>query len=247
VTGEFAISIHDVAPATWGACRNLFALLEQARLPSTLLVVPRYHGGTAADADPAFVAALRRRVEVGDEVSLHGYLHQDDARAPRTPVEWLRRRVYTASEAEFDALDEFEAGRRLQLGQAQLGRLGFAVRSFVAPAWLLGRAAQRALARTSLAYTSNRDALIRVRDGARITAPSLVWSTRSGWRRDMSRVWNARRLEGLAGEPLVRLAMHPADASHPITMAAWRETLEALARTRRCVLEFDVIDARLGR
>jgi predicted deacetylase len=247
MTKAFAISIHDVSPATLGACRNLFALLEQAKLVSTLLVVPRYHGGAAADSDPAFVAALRRRVAVGDEVSLHGYLHQDDARAPRTPVAWLRRRVYTASEGEFDALDEAESDRRLQLGQAQLDRLGFAVRSFVAPAWLLGRAAQRSLARTPLAYTSSRDALIRIRDGARVDAPSLVWSTRTRWRRDMSRMWNARRLERLATAPLIRLAMHPADATHPVTMTAWRDTLDVLATSRQCVREFDVIEAQLGR
>ena len=41
--------------------------------------------------------------------------------------------------------------------------------------------------------------------------------------------------------------MHPADANHPATMAAWRETIDALAATRRCVLEFDVIEERLGR
>jgi predicted deacetylase len=246
MTATFAISIHDVAPATWPACVELLALLHPERLPATLLVVPHYHGGGAATADPAFVAAIDERRSAGDEVALHGFLHRDDARAARGPVEWLRRRHLTASEGEFAALDAAEAGRRLAAGLAEFESVCWRVRGFVPPAWLLGVDARRALASSPLQFTSTRDALVRIRDGARIPAPSLVWSTRSRWRRQASWIWNARRLAHLAGQPLVRLALHPADASYPDVMEAWRTAIRALAADRACVLEFAAVAAALG-
>ena len=246
MTSTFAVSIHDVAPATWDACLELLELLAGSGAASTLLVVPRHHGGVPATADARFISGLHARVAAGDEVSLHGYFHYDDGPAARTPVGWARRRLYTASEGEFDALDSTEAARRLQLGRTELEQAGFTIRSFVAPAWLLGAGARQALARSPLAYTCSRDSLIRIRDGATIAAPSLVWSTRSAWRRGVSGWWNARRLKRLADAPLLRLAMHPADARHPATMAAWREVVERLAATRVSAREFDVIERTLG-
>jgi len=109
----YAVSLHDVAPDTWPQCERLLALCDRHAVPVTLLVVPRYHHGAAIDEAPEFARALRARVARGDDVVLHGYYHRDDSRAARGPVEWLRRRFYTASEGEFDALEESVARERL--------------------------------------------------------------------------------------------------------------------------------------
>lgn len=242
--GAYAVSIHDVAPATWEACSRLLELLAPGAVAATLLVVPRYHGGPAADEVPGFGAELRARVAGGDEISLHGYLHRDDAGPPRGPLDWARRRLYTAAEGEFAALAEAEAARRLAAGLRCLTAMGLAVRSFVAPAWLLGPGSRRALAGTQLDYTASRDALIRIHDGSRVAAPSLVWSTRSAWRRRLSAQVNARRLQQHGASPLVRLALHPADAGHPEVLDAWREIIGTFKRTRRPMLEFDAFAGR---
>lgn len=233
----YAVSLHDVAPATWPACERLLSLVDPLGVPVTLLVVPRYHGGTPVDEDPAFASALRARVARGDDVVLHGYFHRDDARPARGPVEWLRRRFYTASEGEFDAIDEPTAARRLAEGRERLTRMGCPPAGFVAPAWLLGAAARRALVHTGLPYTCTQERLERLSDRYCVPAPSLVCSTRAGWRRRASALVIAIRLRTLAGAPLVRVALHPADADHPDIEALWARTLARLAAARRPALE----------
>ncbi|MEI8258985.1 MAG: hypothetical protein WCJ30_25230 [Deltaproteobacteria bacterium] len=151
------------------------------------------------------------------------------AKREQVEIDDVRRKLALETAPLTRELDAIEAARRLQLGRSELEQAGFAIRSFVAPAWLLGAGARQALARSALDYTCSRDTLIRIRDGATIAAPSLVWSTRSAWRRGVSGWWNARRLKQLAGAPLLRLAMHPADARHRATMAAWSSSICATA------------------
>jgi predicted deacetylase len=237
VTGDWAVSLHDVAPETWPACRRLLSLLEPFGVPVTLLVVPHFHGDRRLDEDRSFVRALRARVAGGDEVALHGYYHVDDAPAPDTLRGWFARRVLTAAEGEFAALDAVEAGRRLAAGARLLARAGVPPAGFVAPAWLLGAGALAALADTDLAWTSTRDTLYALPSFTAVQAPSLVYSTRSAWRRATSRHWNRWRLARLADEPRLRVALHPAEADHPAVLAEWTGLLGTLARPRRPVLE----------
>ena len=234
---EWAVSLHDVAPETWPACRRLLAMLEPFGVPVTLLVTPHFHGGRRVDEDPAFVRAVRARLGRGDEVVLHGYYHVDDGPLPSSPRDWFARRVLTASEGEFAALDAAEAVRRLRAGTRLLARLGLSPAGFVAPAWLLGDGARAALAATALAYTCTRDVLYALPSFEAVRAPSLVYSTRAAWRRSASRRWNRRRLVTLTDEPRLRVALHPAEAGHPGVLDDWTDLLRALALARRPVLE----------
>src|SRR6185369_14504453 len=69
------ISIHDVAPATWADCARLLeALAPLGPLPLTLLVVPDYHRQGAA-VPGWYRHAVERRLEMGDELALHGWNH----------------------------------------------------------------------------------------------------------------------------------------------------------------------------
>jgi predicted deacetylase len=238
--------VHDVAPATWPDCAPLLELLAPLGVRATLLVVPHYHGGCRADADPAFVAALRERVLHGDEVVVHGYYHRDTGPPPRTPLDWGRRRLCTAGEGEFGALAAEAALARIRAGRDMVQAMGLTPRGFVAPAWLLGPGAWQALRVARLGYTSTRDALIplaaTLRAG-RVAAPSLVYSSRSPLRRALSRRWNARRLRLLGAAPHVRAALHPEDARHAAVLSHWGELLQELAATRRPALESDWLAA----
>lgn len=223
------IAVHDVAPATWPHCRTLLDLLDELGAPpATLLVVPEYHRLGNIAADSAFVRAIDQRAARGDEVALHGYYHLDDGPASRTPLEWLRRQHLTASEGEFAALPQQEAAARMEAGLRLLDSLGWNVRGFVAPAWLLGAGARAALKHTSLRYTSTHTHLEIPADDRRVAAPVISASTRSAWRRWTSQRWlrTARTLTRNA--PLLRVALHPADASHPQILAAWRALLREL-------------------
>lgn len=234
---EYAVSIHDVAPATWPDCERLLSLTDRLGAPATLLVVPHYHDGVRVDRDPRFAAALRRRVARGDEVVLHGFWHEDREARGHTPLDWLRRRVLTASEGEFAAVDERTAAMLIARGRAVLATLGLAPAGFVAPAWLMNQATATALAGSGLRYSSSRDELVDLASQRRVAAPSLVYSSRSGWRRALSRRWNAARLASLAPAPRVRAALHPADARHPAVLADWAGLLGRLAAGRGAVLE----------
>jgi predicted deacetylase len=242
----WSVSIHDVAPATWPECLRLLELLAPWSIRVTLLVVPDFHGRGRSDHDPSFIAALQRRVSGGDEVVLHGFTHRDDAPAPRTLRDWWRRRVITDSEGEMAALGQAEAAARIASGIALLRSAGLPPAGFIAPAWLIGRGARAALARSGLGYTSTRDELVALPGWTTVTAPSLVYSTRSRLRRLVSRVWNARRLRLFAGTPLVRVALHPADARHPAVLGHWTSVLSALAADRSPVLESRWLHQRLA-
>src|ERR1700704_6068245 len=136
------IVVHDVAPGTWSATRRLLdAIAEVDTFPVTLLAVPRYHG---EDRDPAFERWLVERASAGDEIALHGYRHLDDGE-PRGWIDRQLRHTYTRGEGEFLALPFDEAMRRIDAGLAWLRELGVQPSGFVAPAWLLGPEAWRAL------------------------------------------------------------------------------------------------------
>lgn len=228
------LSLHDVAPATWPECRRLLRMLDGiGPLPVTLLAVPDYHQGGPLERDRAFLSAMEARLARGDEVALHGYYHLDRGQSPAGPLEWLRRRIYTAGEGEFAALAEAEAAALLERGLALMGRLGWPVVGFVAPAWLLGGGARAALTRFPLRYTTTRRGIYRLPDWRETRAPSLVYSVRAGWRRALSRGWNARLFRGQRTRPLLRISLHPADARHPEVIAHWRRLIEAALENRR--------------
>ena len=228
------IAIHDVAPATWPACERLLAMLEGLGAPPlTLLVVPDYHARGRIDADPAFVRAIDRRIARGDEVALHGFHHRDDSAAPRALLPWLRRRVLTAGEGEFAAIDEPEADARIAMGMAIFARLGWQARGFVAPAWLLGAAARGALEKTSLQWTSTHTHLLHLKDNReRVAAPCITASPRSAWRREVSRAWIGVAPALLRGQRVVRVGLHPADAAHAALCRRWERSLRTLLQTR---------------
>ena len=242
---EYAVSVHDVAPATWSQCERLLTLADSFGVPVTLLVVPHYHRGLRSDADTGFGAALRQRVARGDEVVLHGYYHVDHGPPPRSPRAWLRRRVYTDAEGEFDTLDTAAAADLLARGRTVLEAMRLTPAGFVPPAWLINERALEAVRRSGLRYASTRDELIDFGANApaarkgdrRIAAPSLAYSTRSAWRRALSRRWNQARLAVFAAAPRLRVALHPADAQHAAVMNDWTRRMAGLAVGRNAVLE----------
>jgi len=246
----FSISVHDVAPATWSRCAPLLSLLDRYQIPTTLLVVPEYHGTCRADRDRDFVQAIQRRVAHGDEIVLHGYHHADTGPESWLPHLLIKRRLLTAREGEFANLSEADATDLIHRGLAVLESMRIAPAGFVAPAWLLSTGARRALHKTGLAYTCTRDRLILLRtednfidttiqqDTAQtLHAPSLVYSTRTPWRRALSLRWNNARLAQLRCAPRIRIALHPNDALHPAVMAHWQQLLVALLATRHHCLE----------
>ena len=219
------VSLHDVAPATWASCQTVLAAVrEVADIPLTLLVVPAYHG--ACSAQPDFERAISAQLAAGHELALHGYFHLDP-QVPSDIVDWVRRRVYTAGEGEFCGLSEDEARERLTLGARWFAANGWPLAGFVAPAWLLGAGAWKALrTHDGLQYTSTLTKLVALPEAQAIDAPCLTYSVRSAWRRPTSIVWNTVLSRVVHGKQVLRLGLHPHDAESPSVRRSWQGLLE---------------------
>lgn len=243
VNDTVCIALHDVAPATWPQCARLLDLIDAIGHPAvTLLIVPDFHRRGRIDAAPDFIRAIEQRIKRGDDIALHGYDHLDDAPAPRTPGQWLRRRVLTAREGEFSALDSEAAFARIDRGLEIFEHLGWQADGFVPPAWLASSSTREALRKFSLRYTSTHTALIDLRNDARIAAPCITASPRSAWRRTVSKIWLNAAEKLTAHAPIVRIGLHPGDADHPDLMDCWRDLLVRTLRTRRALTKSQALD-----
>lgn len=216
VQRALVVSIHDVAPMTRSPVERMLARLARIGLPHcSLLVVPDYHRAGPSLGEPACTSWLRELDAKGHEIVIHGFFHQRVRRAGESVRRKAITRLYTADEGEFYDLDYGEALRLIQHARKDFANHGFHPIGFVAPAWLLGAEAERAVIDAGLSYTTT---LRTVRDfGKRRTIPSqsLVYSVRSGWRRASSLAWNRSLFRRLATNPLLRLGIHPPDIAYP--------------------------------
>ena len=166
-----------------------------------MLVVPNYWNRAHLADAPAFQARLRRWSDQGVEMILHGWSHRDDSRhgtaRPRS-----RRAIMTAGEGEFLGLSRAEAKRRMQDGRALLeDAIGRPVYGFVAPAWLYGMSARRALRHLGFAFAEDHFRVWRPADDAVLCrGPVITWASRSP----------ARQASSLAFAALARHAPWPA-------------------------------------
>lgn len=233
-----AIVVHDVAPATWPQCEALLRMIDALGAPPvTLLVVPHFHRGTHASESKAFTDALAARVARGDELALHGYYHADEAPPPRTPSDFVARRVLTRSEGEFAAIAHAEARERLARGIALFEAQGWPLAGFVPPAWQLNDATRRALDGAShrFAYVPVRAGIHRLPGWQLEPTANLCYSPDRRWRRAMSRALIGREWRRAAARRLMRLSLHPLDARFAEVVAHWRALIERALAERRPV------------
>jgi predicted deacetylase len=223
------VSLHDVAPSSQQIASTIISELAHRGVRfCSLLVVPDYHHQGLFTKDRQFVSWLRDLELDGHEAVIHGYFHE----RPHRPEESLRdrflTRFYTDHEGEFYDLDYEEALRRITNARDEFRAAGLAPRGFVAPAWLLGEEAERAARDAELEYTTRLNAVHDLRSGEEFTARSIVYSVRAGWRRAVSRAWNATLFRILQSSPLLRISIHPPDYSHP---GIWRQITELIDAT----------------
>lgn len=201
----------------------------------TLLVVPNYHNRGLFGSSVEFCRAIDLRLQNGDEVALHGFFHLDDSRPPRTLQMWFQRRVLTATEAEFAAIRAEDARIRLVAGLELLKARGWPVHGFVAPAWQLGVAARAVIAEFPFTYTTSRTAIWQLPNWQCFYSPSLVYSVRNQARRQLSIAWNELLARRLCNSELLRISLHPADASYPDVLEHWQRLIAAAMQKRVAV------------
>jgi uncharacterized protein len=221
------VSIHDVSPLTRERVGEMLSDLAALGVERTsLLVIPNHHYRAPMTEDPGFCQWLGDLSSRGHEMVLHGYHHRrasiEAGSAPlekKGPSSSLRDHLiteyYTAGEGEFYDLSEPEARQRLDRGLEDFQAAGFHPTGFIAPAWLLGEEAERAVRGAGFSYTTRLKNFKDLESGREVVSQSLVWSVRSAWRRQVSRWWNASLATRLQGNPLARVGLHPPDWDHP--------------------------------
>jgi hypothetical protein len=213
------VSLHDAHPGSQAQIAEQVAFLASYGITrSSILVVPEFHHGGSLFHDKAFCDAVSGWQAQGHEIVLHGYFHDRRESPPENLSTVFWTRLYTNREAEFLDLPMETARLRLERGRALFESLGWRATGFVAPAWLMGGGLTNLLAEMGFAYTTRVGEIIPLLPGLnRIRASqSLCYSTRAGWRRVASGVWNKYLYGRLRGTDLVRLSLHPRDLEFPL-------------------------------
>lgn len=223
-------SIHDVGPRFKPEIDMLAERLER-RLGGphfAMLVVPDHWGEAPLAGDSAFQARLRGWADRGVEMFLHGWSHRDDQRHEDALASFKARRM-TAGEGEFLGLGRAEAARRMRDGRALIEDvIGRPVAGFIAPAWLYGEGAIRALADEGFALAEDHMKVWRPGDGAILArGPVITWASRSRARKLSSLAFAAIARFALRPLPVVRVAVHPGDTRSSALLADIDRTLAA--------------------
>jgi predicted deacetylase len=213
------VSLHDAHPGSHGAIADQVAFLAGYGIArSSILVVPEFHHGGLLTKDPLFCDAVSAWQAAGHELVLHGYYHDRAEAQPDTFSNFYWTRFYTAGEAEFLDLPRETARARLELGQLLFKSLGWRTTGFIAPAWLMAGGLTQLLAELGFAYTTRLREIIPLLPGVHRVkiSQSLCYSSRAGWRRFASGVWNKHLYGRLRETDLVRLSLHPRDLEFPL-------------------------------
>jgi len=230
---SFVVSVHDVAPCTREASARIIEALQHAGVRTTsLLVVPNYHREGSATEDKNFVSWLRDLEARGYEIVIHGYFHERPRRAGERIKEKFMTRFYTHDEGEFFELDYDEAFARITRARDEFEAARLSPIGFVAPAWLLNHAGERAARDAGMQYTTRIDSVLDLLTGEREATRSLVYTTRSKWRRTLSLGWNAALARSLEMRELARLSIHPPDFEAPKIWDQILQFIQRFARTR---------------
>jgi predicted deacetylase len=229
-SAKLVVSVHDVAPGSAEETARWCADADSLGIPVALLVIPgRWRGMALADT-PDYAATLRARQERGDEIVLHGWEHVAGPEGSG-----LRRAVGRAvarGAAEFAALDETEATRRLESGIRVLDAHGLNARGFTPPGWLASPAAERSLTRAGFTHTTSHFGVKDLRTGR--LHRGFAYSHRPGggageWIGAELLARGAARAARRGG--LVRIALHPDDLRGPrlrgVTLRAIETVLAA--------------------
>jgi predicted deacetylase len=219
VPKSLIVSLHDAHPGSHHHIAEQVAFLADYGITrSSILVVPEFHHRGSVLRDGVFCDAVSGWQAQGHEIVLHGYFHDRRESPPEKLATLFWTRLYTNREAEFLDLPRESARQRLEKGRALFESLGWRSTGFVAPAWLMADGLTNLLAEMGFNYTTRVGEIIPLLPGVNRlkSSQSLCYSTRAGWRRFASGVWNKILYGRLRETDLVRLSLHPPDLEFPL-------------------------------
>jgi predicted deacetylase len=222
------VSIHDVSPLTLEASRRAVALVESEGVPAralTLMVIPRHEDRAPLDRHVPTCEWLRKLVDSGATLAMHGLTHRMEGRA-WDPWRWALAKGFARGQGEFLLSDSNEFARRLDASRAIFRRAGLdeALSGFVPPAWLLSKAARIEVGRSGFAFHERFSGIV-CRDVVR--ARRLIgFGSLTGIEARSTAAFG--RWQAARAPADTRFAIHPADLARPSTVHAIRLILGAV-------------------
>jgi predicted deacetylase len=219
---KLVVSLHDATPFHLERMRNAEAVFRRLGISKiTYLLVPEYHGGYPSAGNAEFAAFCRGSRPFAIDWHLHGYHHLESSSeiAAGSGGDGWKRKLMTAGEGEFLALDAGTQRKKLEAGRRVFRDcLGSDPEGFVAPAWLFNASLRPLLKELGFRYTEDHRRMYRVDTGASLESPVITWATRTFLRKygslvvcpALARLWSVA--------PVLRIAMHPFDFDHPVTV-----------------------------
>jgi uncharacterized protein len=226
------VSFHDLSPHSQQICESVLNDLRGIGIEQTsLLATPQWHDKERIDAYPACLEWMKNREAEGHEISLHGYTHKTETVSGGI-ISQVMGRIYTASEGEFYQIEYQEAQKRIHEGLSILRSKGLTIEGFTPPAWLLSPDGRRALVNAGLIYSTELQHIDLLSINERLFAPTIVFSSRSAWRRLVSVRWVHFWAWCNRNRPIIRLAIHPIDWQYPTIRETIMQIAEKLVKTR---------------
>lgn len=211
----FVLSFHDLIPQTQPQCLRFINRLEEMGIHRiSLLVTPKWYNGPSIDQSPSFIQWLQTCQEKGHEVVLHGLTHQVDTVNGGILAQMIGR-FYTNREGEFYQLTHEQAQQRLQSGMRIFEAANLSIDGFIPPAWLLSSGVRRSLIDLKIPFTTSWGFVENLQSNQQFYAPTVVFSSRSTWRRFVSVGWCQFWNWYNRSAHIIRLAVHPSDFNHP--------------------------------
>lgn len=200
------ISVHDVAPETLARVEGIVDHLQSCgHREITLLVIPGRRWHTQG------VDRLARWQDAGIELAAHGWRHE--ARAVRGPFHRLHAALLSRRAAEHLALDQEGITAVMQAAYDWFVDHGLVPpRSYVPPAWALGRIERERLQRLPYRQIEVTRGLIDSASGRLQRLPLTGFEADTALRAGFLRCWNRTQVRraGRTGLPL-RIGIHPDD------------------------------------
>jgi uncharacterized protein len=242
------VSLHDVAPSTFALIRQQVEELAALGVNQTsLLVIPYHHGIKKLEDDSALCSWLFKQQELGHEMVLHGWEHRiPNSKGTSNASTWFYENLYTSREAEFLNLNRQEASQLIGEGLDMFRKLGLKPEGFIAPAWLMNPDVEHAAREHKLLYTNTISELIQLPTNRRVRTRSCVWSTRAGWRRGCSLIWNRFLFQKLQSADPLRISLHPNDLHYPAIWSQIRDLIRVALQERHATTYQKWIEQRFS-
>lgn len=230
---KLLISLHDVTPAHWDRVRAAEALFERLGVDRVMyLLVPDYHHEWDIRRFADFRTWCRAPRAFQIQWFLHGYVHRADLSLSSALADRLKQQWLTAGEGEFLSLDACEIRKRLQAGvDAFEDAVGVRPDGFVPPAWLANANLAPALKSARITFTEDHRRIHDLARGRAIECPVITWATRTPLLKYGSLVMCPALFRRWRHHPVLRVALHPTDFNHTVTVRSVEALLRRALRT----------------